>query len=653
MRAMGNNYTQSRVLILTAMALTFNDDPNDDPPLPNTCNATRYQVCPDGTAGSLHAYWSYVAGGLLYKDWAVMEDPFIVFQAYRAAYKNPSSPPMCNTPWHRPILCLGVARGGEPVEGTIYGGSAASLRRALTAIHTAGYDDPVLYGPQMSLETSSYWELRFVADLTVLTGLSGVPKERSRWNFLTDGDSNTYYMYPSNYALESSLLGSELYTGKPEAAAGPEWLVVNSAFGMVNGNTGGCTSYCGLKAELTNDYAASVATELFFAPVGDDPARNPPADPRPALPTDWYDAGNQHMVVRDGDWARGTDTIFSYYCTNTQIDHEHEFCGGFDLYSNGEYITKGRMEFNDYNDAFSAAWNKNAADILQYPGQKICTADPWCSYNQAATDGGQFWHGYQAGLAGLRHSELPGYVAAITEDHNAYNGGWGGYSKFNGVTAASRSLVYLRGSKQVIYYDREVTGTNAWPKANYLVTTGAPAFNGSTALWSTRSGKQKVAWTTLEPAGLTAKLDVPYTDADAANDWEIYGRMKAEVGNVPDTRILSLLQWGPSSSFKAEPATVVKSTSGRSFEGAVVGSSLVLFMRDWPGSFASVTYPASGASTQYVADLAPNTAYTVAGAGAPATVVTDNAGVLAFAASGTGTIEVSAREKAASAEPHH
>ena len=55
----------------------FNDTTTDDPPLANTCGATRYQVCPDGTAGSLHAYWTYFTGGMLYKDWAHMEDPAV------------------------------------------------------------------------------------------------------------------------------------------------------------------------------------------------------------------------------------------------------------------------------------------------------------------------------------------------------------------------------------------------------------------------------------------------------------------------------------------------------------------------------------------------------------------------------------------------
>ncbi len=83
---MGNNYSHSKIMYLTAAALTFNDTTQDDPALTNSCGAARYTVCPDGTAGSLHAYWTYLDGAMLYKDWAHMEDPGVSLKAYQAAY---------------------------------------------------------------------------------------------------------------------------------------------------------------------------------------------------------------------------------------------------------------------------------------------------------------------------------------------------------------------------------------------------------------------------------------------------------------------------------------------------------------------------------------------------------------------------------------
>jgi hypothetical protein len=201
-------------------------------------------------------------------------------------------------------------------------------------------------------------------------------------------------------------------------------------------------------------------------------------------------------------------------------------------------------------------------------------------------------------------------------------------------------MVYLRNSNRVIYYDRGDSGSNSWEKANYLVATGQPSFSGNTASWLTRSGNQKVYWTSLEPSASAPSLDTAYTDGDAANDWEIYGRIKVDAGMVPSGRFLSVLQWGPAGS-SVTASTEVASTSGTSFEGALVGSTLVMFMHDWPASFTSVTYPASGAATQYVSDLTPNTTYSISGAGVPSTATTDNAGVLTFSASGSGNITVS------------
>lgn len=642
MRAMGNNYTQSRILILTSAALTFNDNPTDDPPLKNTCNASRYQVCPDGTAGSLHAYWKYVTGGLLYRDWADMEDPVVVQRAYEEVYKNLPSDPLCNTLWHKPISCLGSGRGGESNEGTSYGASLGRLRWALNAIYTAGYDDPLRYGPQMSIASMSYWDLRYVSDFTLLTGLSGIPQERSRWSFLTQGDTLYYFAYPSDFGAEAATLAADFYVGRTDRRSALEWLLFNTAFGMAKGQAGHCGSYCGFDNEIGNDYAGVLALDLFLALPNDDPIKIDPApDPRPGLPTDWYDAGNQHIVVRDKGWTTDENTIFSYYCTNTQIDHEHEFCGGFSIYANGEYITKGRTEFNDYNNEFTVARNQNVPALINNPAKNTCTYASGCYWADALVLGGQLWHGYQAGLDTLYYAELPGYVAAVADSANSYNGGWGDFGLLNGITAASRSLVYLRGSNQVIYYDRGSSGSNAWEKANYIVSTGAPSFTGNTASWLTHSGRQKVFWTELEP-GAAPRLDTAYTDADAKNDWEIYGRIKADAGAVKSTRFLSVLQWGPANS-SASQAVPVTSSAGNSFDGALVGSSLVMFMRNWPSAFTGLSYPASGAKTQYVADLKPDTTYSISASGAPATGSTDNAGVLSFHADGSGTITVGLR----------
>ena len=639
-RAMGNNYTHSKEMYLAAAALTFNDTPDDDPATPNTCKATRYVVCPDGTAGSLHAYWTYLTGGMLYKDWAHIEDPNVSWQAYQTAYANLPTVPSCANPWSsNPVPCFGDGRDGESSEGSWYRYSFFRSRYALNAIHTAGYDDPILYGPQMSYGTSSWWDLHYVAELGFLTGAFG--PSMGAWEsgtacgskcmaYFTTGDSFTYYRIPSNYQDLASTMVFDTYTGRTDRTNALEWPILNVAFGGPSG----------FVEELANDYASQVAIDLFLAlPAADPTTTRPPTDPRPAFPTDVFDAGNQHILARSG-WTP-TDTAFSYYCPNTGIDHEHEFCGRFDIFSNGEYITKGRTEFNDYNNIMSAAPQSNLAGYMQ-PSNSKCP-DNNCFLYDAYAGGGQFWHSYQAGEVTLLHNESPAYVAAIVDSTNLYNASERAeFGYYNGVRAASRSLIYLRSSNQVVYYDRGITATPQ-DHAIWQVATGPLTINGSTASWATRSSKQKVYFTSLLSSGGTVADAGPYKGETYPqnSDWEPYTRVAVRAGKQTSTQFLSVLEWGKSS-FAKSATSLVQSSSGTNFDGALIGSSVVMFMRKWPATFTGVTYPASQATTQYISDLTPNTTYAISGDGTPASATTDAAGVLTFSATGTGSITIKA-----------
>lgn len=645
-RSMGNNYTHSKMMYLVASALTFNDTTTDDPALPNTCNATRYQVCPDGTAGSLHAYWTYFTGAALYKDYAHMEDPTVSWKAYQTAYSNLPTQPTCeDSSTGTQVPCFGDGRGGESAEGSWYQYSMYRLALAMTSVQSAGYNDPMLYGPQLSLSTSSWWDLKAVSDLEFLTYSNG-----SSWDFLSTGDSLNLFRAPSDFDTQAWMMVNDSMMGRTDRTAALEWPIVATSVG----GPSQLVSY-----DLTNAYGATDAVPMFVSLPAADPAANAPADPRPQMPTDLYNGGNQHILVRSGWDANGPytpetgdggkNTAFSFYCANTNNDHEHELCGGFDLLSQGEYITKTRTVFNDYNMTLATAEHSNIAGYAVAPSAPCATLGS-CFESSAALGsdgygGGQFWHGYQAGLVTLQHAELPNYVAAIVDTTNLYNGsaavGWGNLS---GITAASRSLIYLRGSNQIVYYDRGAGAPLA--KRVWLTTTGPITLSGQTASWPTRSGKQIAYVSSLLPA--TAKL----SDAGAyrtnengnpgTTDWEPYSHLLIDAGNPASTQFLTVLEWGSSSSTKSK-TVLVQSTAGQNFDGALSGASLVMFMRSWPQAFSTVTYPASGATNQYVSDLTPNTTYLITGAGAPATARTDSAGVLTFTAAGTGSITVAAQ----------
>ena len=311
--------------------------------------------------------------------------------------------------------CFGINRGGESPEGSWYRYSTYRTRYLLNILHTAGYDDPILYGPQMSYGTSSWWDLHYIAELSFLTGIDSGHNPNAMgeafYNFTT-GDTYQSWRSPNDYWDLAATLSYDTMTGRSDRSAALEWAPLNVAGGGPNGTTyPGCTSYCGFVQNMSNDIGNNIIFDFLFSLPATDPTVAPPADPRPNFPTDWYDAGNQHILVRSG-WstAGATGTAFSYYAPNTAIDHEDELAGRFDIYSNGEYITKGRIVFVDYNYAMAAANANNEASYMQ-PANPGCSS--WgCFQYGAYLGGGEIWHAIQNGTLSLNHSELPGYVGA-------------------------------------------------------------------------------------------------------------------------------------------------------------------------------------------------------------------------------------------------
>ena len=642
LRTMGNNYALARNIYLSALPLTFNDDTTDDPATANTCSASRYVVCPDWTAGSRHAFFNYFAGSILYDDYAHLEDPNVSLSALQAKFGNLPSPPMCRD-WQGDaevgsgtVPCLGDGRGGESSEGSGYGYSVYSLRYGLNAMWTAGYADPMIWGPQVSLATSSWWDMHAVADDLFLSGME--PKNgntsgtAAAYSFMNTGDTNTYYRYPGWFQAGAGTLVFDSYTGRTDRTGILEWPILNTAFGGPDGTAMGCTDHCGFIPALSTDFGSGIAIDMFLALPAADPVASGPSDPRPSLPTDLYNGSyNQHQIVRNGWTGSNANSFFSYTCGNSLIDHEHGTCGRFEVYSGNEYITKGRTTFDDYNFQMSSVTQSNELSIMN-TGSTCGTTS--CFYYWSYASGGQWWHGIQGDMVTLLHSELPSYAADISDMTGQYNTYGPGYVD---VTAASRSLVYLRGSNQVVFYDRAATGSSN-AKAVYLNTTGKPTVANNVASWVTQSGSQR-AYLTALLGGTLSDIGLASGNSEQAYDWEVVSTLKNDGGSVAANHFLDILEWGSSGLAKSS-TTLVQSTSGQSFDGARVGASLVMFMRSWPATFTSVTYPASGATTHYISDLAPNTRYGITGTGTPASATTDTAGVLVFSAAGTGSITV-------------
>jgi len=632
--SMGNNYMEGKFLIGAALGITFNDSTGEDPTLTN-CAGGRYAVCPDYSANSLRAYWNYWTGAYLYKQYAHLEDPNVSWIAYQAAYSNLPTQPVCNSTYSGtpPVPCFGTGRGGGPAEGNGYGYSVYSVRNAMNIIHTAGMDDPLLYGPQMSLVTSSWWELNENMELTYLAGLYGAAPQH--WAYFSTGDTNSYYRYPFFFTQLASDLVFNSYFGRSRSDL--LWPILNTA-------QNGLSNF--MTYDLVNSYGQFLAVDLFIALPAGNPTTSPPSDPRPSQPLDRYDPGQQDLFARTG-WTT-SDTTFTADCNPSLTTHDHMYCGRYEVFSKGEYITKGQVVFDDdYNYAMADSTNSNLVSIMNNPTSTQCTLANGCTYWISPQFGGQYYQAGQAGPSTLNHSELPAYVAFNTDQTNAYNGTSDSshVSTYNGVDAASRSLVWIRAANQTIYYDRGSTTTNAWDKALYTITTGTPTITGNTASWSTRSATQKAYLTSLLPAGATiSNIGLDSTDRGPvqAQDWEPSSRVKIDAGNTTSSRFLTVLEWG-ASGFTPSSPTLNQSSAGQGYDCAfTVGeTTMACFMRTWPAGFTGTTIHALGATHFYFSDMSPNTTYTISASGAPATGTTDNAGVLTFTSDGTGDVVLS------------
>jgi hypothetical protein len=115
-----------------------------------------------------------------------------------------------------------------------------------------------------------------------------------------------------------------------------------------------------------------------------------------------------------------------------------------------------------------------------------------------------------------------------------------------------------------------------------------------------------------------------------------------DASNPTDTRFLHVLE-GVDAGGTPLAVSSITSSNGTAFDGAVVGTTALMFIHDdtQTGSFATTTYAEpSTVTTNYVAGLTPNAGYTVTKSAAAGTIqvtvaaggskTADAAGVLAF-----------------------
>lgn len=524
--------------------------------------------------------------------------------------------------------------GGIPAEGAMYGptgfGRAAEF---LLAIYTAGQADPNLWGPQVQMFGTAEWEAILPA---FLHQISPVPTLLPGLEYLgpvyipTDhGDAQDVWMSDPMTLFGTMGLYAR-YTGNSQFESAARWIQTHVPPG-------------GAQRLLyrAGDFNHVRDTILYFMLF--DPNAPAPSDPRSSLALNHYAAGIGRLLSRTG-WDANA-RWFNYHLGWNGIDHQMGTGNMFDFYRKGEWLTK---QWSGYGAYSSSSAYKNTLALENDPPQTGITF-----WQANASSGSQYSYGPGGDPQWLAHSFGNGYTYASGEARNLYNNPM---AQATNILEAKRSVVWLQPDT-IVVYDRAASKTAGRYKRFWLSLPTAPVINGQRATMTTASGQQLVI-DTLQPANaaLSVSSQVPngYGYNETALGEMMTRRLLVEAPGGPATvRFLHVLQ-GADAGVTAGPATLIESSSGTPFAGAVVNDTVVLFPVEWGAAFTGVTYSAPATVTKHlITGLIPNAGYdvtqqlvngqlqvTISPNGA--TVTADSGGVLVVTAQGAAGLADSA-----------
>jgi hypothetical protein len=563
----GNNYFTAHMRNLGLMAMAF--DPADDP------------------GGELGAYLDLALGAHLY-----MVDE----------------------------LLRTDAAGGLAPEGFEYSPQAVGyIIQFLLALHTAGQDDAAYWGPRVRFDGNPFWDevvpafLHSIAPAPVV--LPGEEWRGPVYQPAWYGDGQTYWA-PDMIELFGPLGRYDDLTGNASRLEAIRWIETNTP-------PGGARALIPKRVADTETHHDAILYFLLF-----DPAAPAPADPRPNLPLFHLAPGVGRFLARTS-WDADA-TWFTYALGWQGVDHRHGDGNQFELYRNGEWLTKGLV---GYGSSFD---DGDPSDDYVFPSSEYHNTlalenDPPL-YNTPADHTHQHWlRGSQWPIdpAGnptiLAMSVAPGYAYALGDATNLYNSV---YEQTTDILHASRSIVWL-APDAIVVYDRAASNTEDRFKRFWLNLPAAATVDGNRTTMATASGQQLVI-DTLLPAGATPvvqPMDIRVEDM-ALGESMRYRLLVEAPGRPRETRFLHVLQAADAGA-TVGPTAAIQSEDGL-FAGAVVGTTAILFPVDIGTEVGELRYAVpAGISTHLITGLTPGGGYDVTTApaadGGIAVVVTSGA----------------------------
>jgi len=576
-RMAANNYYLGHARDLTMMALSV--DPSDDPPINPSLPASQI-------GNSLRSYILDANGAWLYQEFAMFADPATAATGFGLSSS----------------AGFGIASGGLPPEGMLYGHSYATLLGQLLALQTAGFNNVAYSGPQIQLIGAPMWDryvTGFISDFVpaaqVFPSWSWVGPV---YQFGCFGDVLRLWATPDFMEPFALLAALEQENGKTTHLNTARWFGVNAVEGGADA----------LYTRITQPWSWSTTQSILYYLLLD-PAAPAAGDPRPSFPTLFFDppAGR---VEAHSDWT-ATGTMFDYRASWTSINHQHADGGQFELYRKGEWLTKEMSNYDNNNLGITTMYHNGVAL------QNWCASGTpnlgWFATGEWAT-GSQWILGDNAGDPTTECSSGPGYVYATSDLTNLYNlpDIWTPSLGATDIEQATRSILWLNND-YVVVYDRATSLHSGLFKRFNLCLTNNPTISGNTATETLASG-QKLFIQTLLPHNhtTTASYAVSNLSSVAILEPTQYILTVQDPSLPTDTRFLHVLQ-GADANTAMAAATYLQSTSGIAFDGAVFGATAVFFPVNTTGLSSATTFSVpSGVHTLLVTGLVPGASYGVA-----------------------------------------
>jgi len=471
------------------------------------------------------------------------------------------------------------AAGGFGTEGFEYSPqSVGYAAEFMLALYTAGYDDPALYGQQVTFAGNPFWDdtvkayAHSLSPTTVIREDYGETVYQPAWY-----GSGQDYLTPDFIELFGPLGVYDALTNNAERLNAVRWLQMHTGMGGAEDVVG-----------RSNDPSELHKTILYFMLF--DPTAPAPTDPRPSYPTTWYAPGMRRLLSRT-DWTENA-AWFTYNLSWDRVDHNAAGGNGIEFYRNGEWLTKIHV---GYDLDYIASDHLNTLGVQNDPVSQD-------DYRLMLWERGSQWLYSANDPVPPVYSEGPDYLFVYGDSTNLYNTD---YEGLDGVLHVSRSVLWLKPDV-VIIYDRAITRSDNRLKRFNLNLQYEATAGGSTTVMNTPKG-QTLFINTLLPVGAVPRVS-PWAEepsGPAAHYEPMAYHFEVDSENKAEERFLHVLQMGDS------PTRLVTVADGL-YEGVALGPILALFPTHTDAPVNALTYEVSAVlRTHIITGLTPNTAYDV------------------------------------------